>query len=72
MVGVVERGRGLLDIDFTGGVSVQALFTEPIEIAEVRDKIDEDRETLPDATVQDVRIEDEDAEHAIRDQHVES
>ena len=59
MVGVGLGGRGLLDIDFTGGVSVQALFTEPIEIAEVRAKIDDNRETLPDATVQDVRIKDE-------------
>jgi SecD/SecF fusion protein len=59
MVGVGLRGRGLLDIDFTGGVSVQALFSKPVEIAEVRDKIDENSETLPDATVQDVRIKDE-------------
>ncbi len=59
MVGVVERGKGLLDIDFTGGVSVQALFEQPIDIAEVRDEIDNVREELPDATVQDVRIANE-------------
>jgi SecD/SecF fusion protein len=56
MVGVVERGKGLLDIDFTGGVSVQALFDKPTDVAEIRNKIDDARETLPDATVQDVRI----------------
>ncbi|HVU87648.1 MAG TPA: protein translocase subunit SecD [Pirellulales bacterium] len=56
MVGVVQRGKGLLDIDFTGGVSVQTLFDEPIDIAEVRDQIDNVRDELPDATVQDVRI----------------
>ncbi len=59
MVGVFERGKGLLDIDFTGGVSVQALFEQPIDIAEVRDEIDNVREALPDATVQDVRIANE-------------
>ena len=59
MVGVVERGKGLLDIDFTGGVSVQTLFIKAADIAEVRDKIDAAAETLPDATVQDVRIADE-------------
>ncbi|MES1213723.1 MAG: protein translocase subunit SecF, partial [Singulisphaera sp.] len=59
MVGVVQRGKGLLDIDFTGGVSVQALFDKPIDIAEVRDEIDKRRDELPDATVQDVRIANE-------------
>ncbi|HEY4312203.1 MAG TPA: protein translocase subunit SecD [Pirellulales bacterium] len=59
MVGVVQRGKGLLDIDFTGGVSVQALFEKPIDIAEVRDEIDNLRDELPDATVQDVRIANE-------------
>src|SRR5262249_48805316 len=56
MVGVVQRGKGLLDIDFTGGVSVQTLFKDPVEIAQVRKLIDDVREDLPDATVQDVRI----------------
>ncbi len=59
MVAVVDRGKGLLDIDFTGGVSVQALFDKPVDIAQVRDDIDNVREDLPDATVQDVRIADE-------------
>ena len=59
MVAVVDRGRGLLDIDFTGGVSVQTLFKIPVEIAEVRKLIDDAREDLPDATVQDVRIANE-------------
>ena len=56
MIGVVQRGKGLLDIDFTGGVSVQAVFDKPTDVADIRDKIDAVRDTLPDATVQDVRI----------------
>jgi SecD/SecF fusion protein len=30
LVTVVSRGKGLLDIDFTGGVSVEAVFDEPV------------------------------------------
>ena len=30
------RGKGLFDIDFTGGVSVQALFNKPQDTGEVR------------------------------------
>ncbi len=56
MFAVFQRGKGLLDIDFTGGVSVQALFNEPIDIAKVREEVDAHRDQLPDATVQDVRI----------------
>jgi len=49
------RGDGLFDIDFTGGVSVQALFTKPQDIGVVRQRT----ESLPDVTVNDVRLADE-------------
>ncbi|HVX10122.1 MAG TPA: protein translocase subunit SecD [Pirellulales bacterium] len=52
LVGVVQRGRGLLDIDFTGGVSVEALFEKPQDIADIRDRVKD----LPDVTVQDIHI----------------
>jgi len=49
------RGKGLFDIDFTGGVSVQALFTAPQDIGDVRKRT----EHMPDVTVNDVRLADE-------------
>lgn len=54
MVGVYLRGPGLLDIDFTGGVSVELLFDEehPRDIAEVRSAVSE----LEDVVVQRVQI----------------
>ncbi len=51
----VERGKGLLDIDFTGGVSVETLFDKEQDIADVREKVAE----LPDVTVQEVSISNE-------------
>ncbi|HEX3657402.1 MAG TPA: protein translocase subunit SecD [Pirellulales bacterium] len=57
MVAVVARGEGLLDIDFTGGVSVETVFDQdhPQEVSQVRAKVQD----LPDVTVQDVKIEGE-------------
>lgn len=52
MVGVYSRGKGLLDIDFTGGESVEVLFKEPQNIAEIRKALSE----LPDLTVTDVQL----------------
>jgi SecD/SecF fusion protein len=52
LLGVFERGRSLLDIDFTGGVSIETLFKESQDVAAVRDAVEE----LPDVTVQDVHI----------------
>lgn len=49
------RGKGLLDIDFTGGTSVQVLLKEAQEIEKVRELVHE----LPDVTVQDVKLADE-------------
>ena len=55
LIGVVERGKGLLDIDFTGGVSVETLFDTDQKIGDVRQKV----AALPDVTVQEVSISDE-------------
>ena len=52
LAGVVMRGEGLLDIDFTGGVSVEMQFEKPQDIEDIRAKVAD----LPDVTVQDVRI----------------
>jgi SecD/SecF fusion protein len=61
MAGVWARGKGLLDIDFTGGVSVETLFdrAHPQDITVVRSKLEEHASDLPDLTVQDVHITDE-------------
>ncbi len=56
--GVVWRGlQGprLLDIDFTGGVSVEVVFKQPQRVAEIRAKLKD----LPDLAVSDVRLEGE-------------
>jgi SecD/SecF fusion protein len=52
LAAVFERGRGLLDIDFTGGVSVETLFEQPQDVADIRDRVRD----LPDVTVQDIHI----------------
>ncbi len=52
LVGVASRGSGLLDIDFTGGVSVEILFTESHDTADVRKALSD----LPDLAVSDVKI----------------
>lgn len=56
LVGVVFRGAGLLDIDFTGGVSVEVLFKETQPIADVRAKLEAevDGKKLDDLVVSDV------------------
>jgi len=58
LAGVVARGKGLLDIDFTGGVSVEVLFKQPPQggIAQVRSKLSD---VLPDLAVSTVEIQGE-------------
>ncbi len=53
LIGVAMRGQDLLNIDFTGGVSVVTVFDKAPEggIAEVRKKVES---ALPEATVQQV------------------
>jgi SecD/SecF fusion protein len=55
LVAVWQRGKGLLDIDFTGGVSVEVLFQQPQQVADVRAKLGEQGEGLQDLAVSDVQ-----------------
>ncbi|RMF99510.1 MAG: protein translocase subunit SecD, partial [Planctomycetota bacterium] len=55
MVAVYQRGSGLLDIDFTGGVALETYFTEPQDIADIRRELKD----LRDLAVSDVRLKDE-------------
>ncbi len=59
----VIRGQGLFDIDFTGGVSVQAMFNQPQDTGEVRRLLSEgpQADRLPDLAISDVRVTGEDA-----------
>ncbi|HEX4132046.1 MAG TPA: protein translocase subunit SecD [Pirellulales bacterium] len=61
MAGVAVRGKGLLDIDFTGGVSVETLFdrAHAQDVSLVRSKLEAHADVLPDLTVQDVHISSE-------------
>jgi SecD/SecF fusion protein len=63
LVAVYQRGRGLLDIDFVGGVSVEAVFKQPQSISQIRAKlfeknkgIKEAEKKLNDIAVQNVEI----------------
>jgi SecD/SecF fusion protein len=56
LVAVVHRGKGLLDIDFTGGVSIQAKFNERQDIGEIRTRF---KPVLDDLAVSDVQISNE-------------
>jgi len=53
LAGVFVRGPGILDIDFTGGVSIEVLFDEPQDITEIRRKL----RGLPDLAVANVQLE---------------
>ena len=54
-----SRGTGLFDIDFTGGISVQALFDEPQDTANVRRLLERRSEVLTDLAISDVHLRDE-------------
>jgi len=47
LAAVFTRGQGLLDIDFTGGVSVEAYFRQPKDISVIRSQLAD----LPDLVV---------------------
>lgn len=59
MVGVVMRGKGLLDIDFTGGVSVQTVFKEPQKIDAIRSVLNERGDVFEDLAVGEMSLPDE-------------
>jgi len=52
LIAVFSRGVGLLDIDFTGGVSVEFVLNQPENVAEVRRLLE--KEKLQDLVVSDV------------------
>ncbi|NLF09160.1 MAG: protein translocase subunit SecD, partial [Pirellulaceae bacterium] len=52
----INRDKGLLDIDFTGGVSVQTLFNNTQDIEQVRKKLSD---RLPDLAVSGVSLMEE-------------
>jgi SecD/SecF fusion protein len=52
------RGAGLFDIDFTGGASVQTLFNQPQDIAQIRSDLDNMPKIFPDVTISEVRVGD--------------
>ncbi|MGW8256613.1 MAG: protein translocase subunit SecD, partial [Thermoguttaceae bacterium] len=52
----VWRGKGLFDIDFTGGVQVQTLFNEPQSIAKIRAQLEKMPKIFPDITISEVRF----------------
>ena len=53
LIGVVARGSGILDIDFTGGSSVEMVVNEAMDVGDVRATLA--KTELPDITVQDVQ-----------------
>ncbi len=61
---VVLRGSGLLDIDFTGGVSVETVFNEPKpgRISEIRSKLGDEGEGLEDLAVSNLQTLDDPVE----------
>ncbi len=58
LVVAIVRGKGLFDIDFTGGISVQTVFRQPEKIEDIRATIAkyeaEHHDAIPDATVTNV------------------
>lgn len=52
LFGVFGRGKGIFDIDFVGGVEVQAIFDEPQQIADIRTKL----KSLPDLSVSNLSL----------------
>ncbi|MDD4269749.1 MAG: protein translocase subunit SecD, partial [Thermoguttaceae bacterium] len=54
LVAVVGRGRGLLDIDFTGGVSIQVVFNQDQDIEEIRTTLTARNDVFDDLAVSEV------------------
>lgn len=61
LVGVVGRGKGLLDIDFTGGVSVQTVFNQDQKIDDIRKVLNEHKDVFEDLAVSEMNLPDEPA-----------
>ena len=63
LIATFNRGRGLLDIDFVGGVSVEAVFNETQSAADIRERlrvqnatIERPEDRLYDLSVHDVQM----------------
>ena len=52
LIGLVIRGRGVFDVDFVGGVEIQTVFTEPIDVSDIRANLKE----LPDLSVSELTL----------------
>ena len=68
MIGVYQRGAGILHIDFLGGSKVQVVFKQDQEDEFVRSKLRQHIETLPDLHV--VRIGSADAQQGDDQQEI--
>ena len=62
LIAVGVRGRGLLDIDFMGGVSVETVFKDSQQIETIRTEL----KRLNDLSVQSVLLSDNDRERGIQ------
>ncbi len=61
LTGVVGRGKGLMDIDFTGGVSVHTVFKAEQDIAEIRETLNQHKDVFEDLSVSETGLSDEPA-----------
>ena len=52
IIGLFGRGKGIFDIDFVGGVQIQALFNQQKQIGEIRSSLRE----LPDLSVSELSL----------------
>jgi len=77
LTAVFARGRGLLDIDFVGGVSVEAVFQKTQNISQIRAKlyakdktIEGEENRLNDLSVQNVQMDvDNEGQKVLKDTH---
>lgn len=52
LIAVAIRGKGIFDVDFVGGVEIQTVFTEPVQISDIRSTLSE----LPDLSVSELSL----------------
>lgn len=72
MIAVAGRGRGLLDIDFVGGVSVEAVFKQTQDISQIRARlyakdatIEGEENRLNDLSVQNIQMDVDDQDNKV-------
>ncbi len=64
LVAVFARGKGVFDVDFVGGVEIQMVFNEPIEIGDLRNSLKSD---LPDLAVSSLSLGQDQEGNAVAD-----